>query len=73
MKQWKKFSRFGLIFSLSLGMTMTLVPMRTADGSKSQTGRLEGTWFTQVTIRDCHTGVVLRTFSPSLRSTAAGR
>ena len=63
MNNWKRSGRLGLVFGLSLGMTMSLVPMRAADDSRSQTGKLEGTWFTQVTIRDCQNGAVLRTFS----------
>jgi hypothetical protein len=41
------------------------------DGSKSQARRLEGTWFTSVTIRDCQSGAALRTF-PALNTFAHG-
>ena len=39
--------------------------------SGSQAKRLEGTWATQVTIRDCHTGVIVREF-PALNTFAQG-
>lgn len=39
--------------------------------SGSQSRRLEGTWATQVTIRDCHTDVPLREF-PALNTFARG-
>lgn len=41
------------------------------DGSTSQARRLEGTWFTSVTIRDCQSGAELRTF-PALNTFAHG-
>jgi hypothetical protein len=39
--------------------------------SQSRTRRIEGTWFTQVSIRDCQTGAELRTF-PALNTFAEG-
>lgn len=39
--------------------------------SRSQAKRLEGTWFTQVTIRDCDTGAPVREF-PALNTFAQG-
>lgn len=39
--------------------------------SRSHATRLEGTWFTQVTIRDCHTGAASREF-PALNTFAQG-
>jgi hypothetical protein len=39
--------------------------------SRSHAKRLEGTWLTQVTIRDCHTGDVVREF-PALNTFAPG-
>ena len=39
---------------------------------RSQTKRLEGTWLTQVTIRDCQTGAIVRSFLPSIRSRREG-
>src|SRR4030095_2812711 len=41
------------------------------DQSRSQAKRLEGTWVTQVTIRDCHTGAPVREF-PALNTFAKG-
>jgi hypothetical protein len=51
--------------SLVLALAFSLTPTRATDESQSGSDKLEGTWFTQVTIRDCNTGAVLRTF-PSL-------
>jgi hypothetical protein len=39
--------------------------------SRSQAKRLEGTWLTQVTIHDCHTGAIVREF-PALNTFAQG-
>jgi hypothetical protein len=39
--------------------------------SRSQAKRLEGTWLTQVTIHDCHTGAIVREF-PALNTFAPG-
>ena len=44
---------------------VSLTPAQVTDESQSGSEKLEGTWFTQVSIRDCTTGAVLRTF-PSL-------
>lgn len=58
-------SRAGLVLCLAISIT----PPMGADEPKSGPGKLEGTWFTQVTIRDCQTGAVLRTF-PALNTFA---
>jgi hypothetical protein len=42
------------------GITQAHSPL--VDDSKSGSGKLEGTWFTQVTIHDCRTGTVVRSF-----------
>jgi hypothetical protein len=41
------------------------------EGSRSEARKLEGTWYTDVTVRDCQTGVTLRTF-PALNTFAEG-
>jgi hypothetical protein len=51
------------LFGVSLAIVMSVALAQAADGSDSESGKLQGTWFTQVAIRDCGTGAVLRTFS----------
>ena len=47
----------------SLAIVMSVALAQAADDSNSESGKLQGTWFTEVAIRDCGTGAVLRTFS----------
>src|SRR5437764_12223120 len=42
---------------------MSVALAQAGNDSNSESGKLQGTWFTQVAIRDCGTGAVLRTFS----------
>lgn len=51
------------LFGVSLAIVMSVALAKAADDSNSESGKLEGTWFTQVAIRDCGTGDVLRTFA----------
>ena len=54
--------RLGLLSGLLFGIAMSLTSAQAADDSKSGGGKLEGTWFTQVTIRVCGTDTVLGSF-----------
>lgn len=58
-----KLGRFGLLSGLVLGIAISLTPAQAMDDSKSAAGKLEGTWLTQVAIRDCQSGAILRSFS----------
>jgi len=49
------------LFGVSVALLMSVTLAQAADGPES--GKLEGTWLTQVAIRDCGTSAVLRTFS----------
>jgi hypothetical protein len=64
-KIWKSAAGLGLLSLLVLGGA-TRTPAQSASA-----GKLEGTWFTQVSIRNCQTGAVLRTF-PALGTFAQG-
>ena len=55
-----KFTKRKLFVPLAIVVSVALA--QAADDSNSS-GKLQGTWFTQVAIRDCGTGAVLRTFS----------
>ena len=41
------------------------------EGLRPEARKLEGTWYTDVTVRDCQTGITLRTF-PALNTFAEG-
>src|SRR3982751_2476812 len=41
------------------------------DGLRPEARKLEGTWYTDVTVRDCQTGITLRTF-PALNTFVEG-
>jgi len=58
-----RFGWFGLLSGLLFSALISVTPAQAGDDEKSASGKLEGTWFTQVSIRDCQTGAVLRTFS----------
>jgi hypothetical protein len=64
-KIWKSAAGLGLLGLLVLGGA-TRAPAQSAGA-----GKIEGTWFTQVSIRNCQTGAVLRTF-PALNTFAQG-
>jgi hypothetical protein len=53
-----------LVSALALAVVLLATPGLGAqeDRSESQGGRLEGTWRVQVTVKDCVTGAVQRTF-----------
>jgi hypothetical protein len=51
-----------VLSGLVLAITLSITPARASDGN-AESGKLEGTWLTQVSARDCKTGAVLRTFS----------
>lgn len=58
----------GMVLAVLVISTLTLGLVSAQGESKSQNhggGRLEGTWDVQVTIRNCNTGAVIRTF-PSI-------
>lgn len=59
---WTLFRRLTALSALVLAATLSLTPALASDDN-SDSGKLVGTWFTQASIRDCKTGVVLRTFS----------
>jgi hypothetical protein len=52
--------RLGILSSLALGVAISVAPAQ--DDGDSSAGKIEGTWLTQVTVRDCATGVTLRSF-----------
>jgi hypothetical protein len=56
--------RLGMLSGLMLGLAIaqTTAPQQTSE-VKNGTGKLEGTWITQVAIRDCVSGAMLRAFS----------
>jgi hypothetical protein len=54
--------RLAALSGLVLAATLSPTPVRASDDN-SESGKLVGTWFTQASIRDCNSGVVLRTFS----------
>lgn len=66
------------VLALAGAMTLTSGPRARAEGqegpgeSKSNAGKLEGTWRVQVTLRDCQTGAALRPASPALLTFAEG-
>ena len=70
-KNWNVFGGFGLVPSLLFGVAMSLTPLPAADGPTSGSEKLVGTWFTQVSIRECKTGVVLRAF-PAINTFNSG-
>src|SRR5687768_10432253 len=65
LQSWKSTAGLGLLSLLVLGGA------NRAPAQSPGTGKLEGTWFTQVSIRNCQTGAVLRTF-PALNTFAEG-
>jgi hypothetical protein len=67
---WNLVGRLTALSGLVLAVTLSLTPAQASDDS-SESGKLEGTWFTQASIRDCTTGAVLRTFS-ALNTFASG-
>jgi len=66
---WTLAGRLAPLSGLVLAAAISLTPAQASDESGS--GKIAGTWFTQVSIRDCKTGAVLRTF-PALNIFAAG-
>lgn len=58
-------------FALAVMFLFTSGTVAQEDRSESQGGRLEGTWRVQVSVRDCQTGAVQRTF-PGLFAFAKG-
>ena len=70
----KRFAAFGgtaaLVLASMLVLGSGLTARARAQDADSQNG-LEGTWRVQVTVRDCQTGVALRTF-PALFTFAKG-
>jgi hypothetical protein len=62
--------RLTALSGLVLAATLSLTPAQALDDN-SESGKLVGTWFTQTSIRDCKTGVVLRTF-PALNTFSSG-
>src|SRR5687768_7393696 len=65
LQSWKSTAGLGLLSLLVLGGA------NRAPAQSAGTGKLEGTWFTQVSIRNCQTGAVVRTF-PALNTFAPG-
>ena len=70
----KRFGAVGLATTLAL--TAMLIPKiglsaRAAQSEESESQGLQGTWRVQLTVRDCQTGVALRTF-PALFTFAKG-
>jgi len=72
----KRFGAVGLAATLAL--TAMLIPRiglsaraAQSEGSESHAKGLQGTWRVQLTVRDCQTGVALRTF-PALFTFAKG-
>jgi hypothetical protein len=59
------------IAPLAVACALATMVAATATGQGTQGGRLQGTWNTQVSIIDCQTGNVIRTF-PSLIGFMAG-
>lgn len=59
---------------VSLGLMLlaagTIMPAQDNSGATAA-GKLEGTWLTQVTVRDCQSGVALRSF-PAMNTFHAG-
>jgi len=70
MKMTPIICRLTALSGLVLVATLSLTPARASDDN-SESGKLIGTWFTQASVRDCRTGVVLRTFS-ALNTFASG-
>ena len=70
-KNWSVVGGFGLVPSLLFGVAMSMAPAWAADDPKFGSEKLVGTWFTQVSIRDCKTGVVLRAF-PAINTFNSG-
>jgi len=52
--------RLALLPAVLFGIAIAISPAYADD---SNSGKLQGTWFTDVTIRQCGTGTVLRTFT----------
>jgi hypothetical protein len=62
-KIYGSFGRF-MIFALLAGAGLvSLTPATSAGAPEAQGGQIEGSWYTQVTIRDCGTNAALRSFS----------
>ena len=59
------------VFALAVMLLLTTGLGAQEGNSESQAGRLEGTWRVQLTVRDCQTGAVQRTF-PALFAFAKG-
>jgi hypothetical protein len=59
------------VFALAVMLLLTSGLGAQEGNSESQAGRLEGTWRVQLTVRDCQTGAVQRTF-PALFAFAKG-
>jgi hypothetical protein len=62
LKKSDVFRSPGRVFGLFLCGVVLLTPAWGDEGN-SKSGDLEGTWFTQVTIRDCQTNAVVRVFA----------
>ena len=62
LRIWNRLGRMAPLPGLVIALAMSLTPARAADDGNSGSGKLEGAWFTQVSIRDCNSGAVLRTF-----------
>jgi hypothetical protein len=59
------------VFALAVMLLLSSGLGAQQGNSESQAGRLEGTWRVQLTVRDCQTGAVQRTF-PALFAFAKG-
>lgn len=68
--KWNFSGHLGLVTGLLFGMAMSLTPAH-ADDHSDASGKIAGTWFTQVTVRDCGTGTILRAF-PALNTFNSG-
>jgi hypothetical protein len=60
LRDWSRLGRFSLLSGLLLGIAVSPAPAQGA--SEDASGKLEGTWSNEVTVRDCGTGAALFSF-----------
>lgn len=69
-ENWNLTGRLAALSGIVLGAAILIAPLPGANESRSASGKLEGSWFTQVAIVNCRqTSIVLRTF-PALNTFA---
>jgi hypothetical protein len=62
-RYWNVLARLSLLSSLLLGVAVSPTPAQDSQERNDEKAvKIEGTWFVQVTVRNCVSGIALRTF-----------